>query len=218
MESSRDLYRDIEARYGFSLPAEYRHMKERGWFDSTTNTMPYFNPTGQSYLWMNEMEWMPLHSIRAFEFPGYCKPGFIPFAFTGGGDHWCWYPEYATNGVTPVVLCPHDDMMAEFYAPDFLGSVYRQMLDFAASNLDEKDEPLARQHLKRWHDDLGPMFPASWRATIAKLQTAPVQSWEVGKLTKFKQVGLLSPREYRLIVERDLPFDKLDETFQWMVD
>ncbi len=162
------------------------------------------------------MEWMPLAEILNFEFFSFCKPGFVPFAFTGGGSLWCWYPEYATNGVVPVVHCPRDCNTGEFFAPHFLGAVYRQILDYA-SNLDREDESLARKHLKRWLDDLGPLFPIPWRSTVAMLLAAPCQRWEVGKFGR-KQLGLLSPENYRSIVQRDLAFAKLNEEFQWMLD
>ncbi len=218
MDSDFELYRQIEKRYGFAIPEEHRQMKARGWFDCAEGTMPYFNPMSRSYLWIQEMEWIPLPAIRDHEFPDYCKAGFVPFAITGAGDHWCWYPEHTFNGVAPVVFCPHDEKFGKFYAPHFLGSVYRQVLAFAASHLDAKDEPLARQHLRRWLDDLGPVFPTRWRETLAALITAPLQTWEYGKVRKFEQIGLLPPDQYQAIVQRDLAFDKLDQKFQWMLD
>jgi hypothetical protein len=175
MNPDEDIYRRIEQRYGFAIPEEYRQMRARGWFDCADGTMPYFNPASRFYLWMNDMEWMSLHDILEFEFPSYCKPGFIPFAFTAGGDHWCWYPEHTSNGITPAMHCPRDSKMGEYYAPHFLGALYRQALSFAAEPLDAKEELEARQHLKRWFDDLGPLFPFGWRETLAALLTAPAE-------------------------------------------
>lgn len=218
MKTHDVIYDGIERRYGFAIPEEYRQMNARGWFDCADGTMPYFDPASRSYLWMNDMEWISLEGIRDFEFPSYCKSGFVPFAFTAGGDHWCWYPEHMSNGATPVVLCPHDSKIGEFYAPHFLGSLYRQALAFAAGDLDLTEEPEARQHLKRWFDDLGPLFPMGWRQTLASLLNAPPRSWEYGKVKKFKQTSLMSPDEYQAIVQRDLAFDKLDVEFQWMED
>jgi hypothetical protein len=216
VNSSPDIFKQIETKYRFTFPQEYRQMWERGWFDFKKGTVPHSNPSDESYLWMNEMEWMPLADILDFAFPSYCKPGFVPFAFTGGGSYWCWYPEHVTNDAVPIVHCPRDSKIAEFYAPHFLGAVYRQILDFA-SNLDGEDESLARKHLKRWLDDLGPFFPMPWRSTLMMLLAAPCQSWEVGKF-KRKQLGLLPPESYRSIVQRDLTFEKLNEEFQWMLD
>src|ERR1700722_16297438 len=115
MNPNDDIYRRIEQRYGFAIPEEYRQMRARGWFDCADGAMPYFDPASRLYLWMNDMEWMSLPDIVDFEFPSYCKPGFVPFAFTADGSHWCWYPEHTSNGVTPVVLCPRDSKMGEFY-------------------------------------------------------------------------------------------------------
>src|SRR5437763_1122028 len=126
MQSPSELYLQVERRYGFALPPEYRQMHETGFFEFDDLR----NRVGPKYLWLNDMEWLEPPQIRDHEFPGYCKRGFVPFAVTAGGDHWCWYPEHSVSGVTPVVLCPHDSNTAEFYAPHFLGALYRQVLDY----------------------------------------------------------------------------------------
>src|SRR6516164_5067104 len=88
LRSQADIFRQIEQRYGFSVPTEYRLMSERGWFDFDDAR----NRVGPDYLWLYDMEWLDPAGIRDHEFPEYCEPGFVPFAFTGGGDHWCWWP------------------------------------------------------------------------------------------------------------------------------
>jgi hypothetical protein len=208
MHSVSELFRRIEDRYAFCFPSEYTAMHRKGWlqFDPARRGLP------QPYLWMNEMEWLSLQDMLDFEFPTYCKPGFVPFAFTGGGDHWCWYPEHAADGVTPVVLCPRDSTAGEFYAPSFTGSLYRQILDFACSWIKPAEEAEARTHLKRWLDDLCPFFPAAWRVVVAALHNAPLKQWESGTIVH----GLLLPDEHRSIIHRDLVFPRLDEQFEWM--
>ncbi len=203
------LYHRINERYGFAIPSEYRQMYERGWFDFD----PARRGLPQPYLWLNDMEWMPPRDILAHEFPSYCKPGFVPFAFTGGGNHWCWYPQHTMNGITPVVLCPHDCYTGEFYAPHFLGSLYRQILDFACDLINPDQEEEARTNLKQWLDDLGPFFPVEWRETIASLHATPLRSWQVRSISGH---AFLLPDEYQSIVQRDLAFARLDETFLWM--
>lgn len=211
-----ELLRQIERRYGFALPAEYREMQERGWFGPITaeeGQDVYAHPRLHAYLWLNEMEWMPLAQIVNFELPSYCKPPvvLIPFARSGGGDYWCWSPHHATRGVVPVVSCPHDSCMGEVYARDFVSSLYRQILDFAHAGFDQA--AVARRHLGRWLDDLGPYFKPTWRQTVASLREGPIKSWKIGK---FKARGLLLPEEHAAIVKRDLVFPKLDEQFNWM--
>jgi len=203
-----DLYAEIERRFGFAVPEEYRRMRERGWFDSSKST----------YLWLYEMEWMSLRDICGGDrlFFQFAKSGLVPFAFTGGGDHWCWYPQYTADGVAPVVECPRDSEVGRFYAPSFLGAIYRQILDFACSQIAPAEESEARQHLMRWRDDLGPLMPGNWREAVANLQSAPLRTAESISARAGKM--LLTPDENEILVRRDLAFDHLDEEFQWMSD
>jgi hypothetical protein len=57
----------------------------------------YAELVDDKYLWIPEMEWRSLADVRAFRAPGHWMPGFYSFAFSGGGDDWCWYPA-ATAG------------------------------------------------------------------------------------------------------------------------
>lgn len=216
MSEKADLYREIEQRYCFALPREYRQMQEQGWFGPITAEEGQdvcAHPRRHAYLWLNDMEWMPLADILSFEFPSYCEPPIrlIPFAFTAGGDHWCWSPQHATAGVTPVVACPRDDRTGEVYARDFVSGLYRQILDFASFGID--DVRIARRQLGRWADDLGPYFRPEWRQMVVALRDAPIKSWRVGNSTAR---GFLLPEEHAAIVKRDLAFSRRDEQFNWM--
>jgi hypothetical protein len=203
-----DLYAEIERRFSFALPEEYRRMRDRGWF----------GPSESTYLWLHEMEWMSLKDIRDGDpvFFQFTRPGLIPFAFTGGRDHWCWYPEHMADGVAPVVECPRDSVIGRFYAPSFLGAIYRQILDFACWQITPAEESKARRHLKRWLDDLGPLMPDNWRKTIGNLLSAPLRTIE--RLPGQINGVLLTFDECGMLVQRDLAFPKLDEEFQWMAD
>jgi hypothetical protein len=214
---TEQLYRQIERRYGFALPPDYRMMRGRGWFDfdPAKDGNVAFDPVGCRYLWLNEMEWMPLQAIRDFAFPDYCLDGFVPFAFTGGGDLWCWHPPSSAGDNVPVVLCPRDSNMAEFYAPHFLASLYRQVLDYARGPFAHADEGLAHSHLSRWAADLGPLLPPPWRVTLGRLQGAELRPWQRNGRT-FRT--LLPDEEYRAIVRRDLHFPNLDRKFKWTQD
>ncbi len=111
-----ELYNRIEARYGFSILDEYRQMQSRGWFNVRDD---------ERYVWLHEAECLSLEEIADYEFEPYRKSGFVPFAFNGAGDLWCWWPEAASHSITPVVWCLHDVDMAEVSAPHFIGFIYR---------------------------------------------------------------------------------------------
>ena len=91
--SDAQLYARIHERFGFEIPAVYRQMRDRGWMTlkGLAHVLDFLS--GNGYLWMNDMEWHPLKDIADFRFGDYCEPylpGLVPFAFTGGGDQWCW--------------------------------------------------------------------------------------------------------------------------------
>lgn len=208
--TDEQLYARIEARFGFALPDEYRRMRARGWFtyDAPASDAAYRRPREQAYLWLFDMEWMPLADIDGGDelFFSFSRGGLVPFAFAADASHWCWFPDRAARGVAPVVFCPRDCEDGQFYAPDLLGAMYRQILEFAC-NVSPDEEREAREHFARWLRDLVPLFPERRQTTVARLAAAPLRG-----------DGLLDDEEYESIVARDLAFPLLDTQFKWTVD
>ena len=200
-----DLER-VEQRHSFRLPEAYRSIQALGWLDVKL-------PDNPSYFWLNEAEWMLPEEIADYEFQDYQKPDFVPFALTGGGDHWCcWLSEHPDA----VVLCQHDSYDGEFYAPSFLGFIYRSLLDYARYvSVEDEEEGEVRQNLRRAAARFRDRFPAPWLDTLNALASAPlVQSFlPSGRSTVW---GLETEQQYQEIVQRDLTFPLLDQRFEWM--
>ena len=57
--SEEPLYDAIEARYGFSLPEEYRQMRRRGWIGGKYE---------DDFLGPINAEWLPLEEIVEYDF------------------------------------------------------------------------------------------------------------------------------------------------------
>jgi hypothetical protein len=179
-------------------------MESRGWFNKVR------------YLWLNEAEWLPLDDILHYEFADYHKPWFVPFAFNGAGDLWCWWPEASRHLVTPVVLCPHDEKYGEFYASDFLGFLYRQVLEYAVvGGFGISDEEEAREWLHLWHESFVEFFPHSWSETIMSIANKPLITHEFGR--GLYSAGFIWESEYNELIKRHLAFPKLNEKFKWMI-
>ena len=70
----------------YNIPLVYQKMNERG----------YTNAQNNSYLWLNEMEWMPINKIEEYEYDEGETKSIVPFAITGAGDKWVWV--VADNG------------------------------------------------------------------------------------------------------------------------
>lgn len=166
------LYKAISERYGFTVPDEYRRLASRGLFSITTpaHASAFYEPG--SYLWLHDMEWCSLQDIADFEFQSYHLPGFVPFAFTGGGDYWCWQPAHTDGRGTRVLWCHRDSEFATVYAPNFHTALFRQTLAFSRSSADEVDID-ATAFLHRWAIDLAEIFPPSWCAHLRRLADAP---------------------------------------------
>ena len=57
-------------------------MADKAWLD------PY---NEDQYLWLHETEWLAPVDILRYQPMEFHKPGFVPFAHNGGGDHWSWW-------------------------------------------------------------------------------------------------------------------------------
>jgi hypothetical protein len=217
--SDETLYARIAERFSFSLPAEYRRLRERGWLAVNQPPVPVSTEPGDGYLWMNEMEWYPLEEIAEFRFPDYGEPylpGLVPFAFTAGGDYWCWQARSGVSDNPRVLLCPHECEDGEIYAPNFSAALFRQCLDFANqvpdSGLMEIEE--ARAHLRRWSRDLAAIFPPGWCAILADLAARPQRDWS----DRWRQPrrSLLSAQELQEVETRELAFPEMGTEIRWM--
>src|SRR6266498_4983135 len=132
------LYQALEARYGFAIPTTYRQLEQRGCFDA--QKFDRERPITSIYLWLHDTEWWSIEEMLSYQPPEYYKPGFAPFAGTGTGDFWCWWPERASETGIPITLCPHDLNQAHIDAPNFAGWVYRRVLDYAHGDIKPASE------------------------------------------------------------------------------
>jgi hypothetical protein len=213
------LYGDIEAKHGLKLPDEFVTLSNRGRFEVEGKSGNWAFLLQNRYLWMLEMEWRSLEEILANNLTEEVKPGFVSFACNGAGDDWCWYPPAAVNGKVPVLSCPHDSDTAEFFAPNFITAVYRQIIfacecGFGAGLFTQgEDIDWERQYLKRWSDEIGPMLPAAAAKTLASLPDLKPQTVTVGRST---QTTLLSTQQAEELIARDVAFPRMGEKIQWM--
>jgi len=193
--SNEHLYTAISQRFGFSLPDEYRRLESRGLLTLTAPAhASQFTKPG-TYLWLNEMEWYSLEKIAEFKFWPDQLPGFVPFAFTGGGDDWCWQPEFTDSRGTRVVCCWHDSNMATVYAPDFASALFRQVIEFCSTtDDDELDVPA---FLRRWAIDLAPIFPTRWCEQL--------RQWANGT-----KLPALSFSEAAVLARQEIAYDLMD--------
>lgn len=91
--------------------------------------------------WHHAIEWdRSVDDVVAFEGDGWLRPGLVPFAGNGFGDHFCWYPRWQTGAEPPVVLFVHDAVLSRLFARDFGELLCRCMLQHFAVAIDEDDD------------------------------------------------------------------------------
>jgi hypothetical protein len=203
-----DIYVSIEAKYGFEIPEAYRSLEKEGLFEIKA-AGARCDPSDESYLWVPEMEWMRPQEILDYKTPAYQRPGFVPFAFTGADEPWCWWPAQDPEAVVSL----RDGCAGKFDAPNLVGSIYRRFLDYSVC-VDEEDDDRARRFLTLWARQLGDYFAPSWIDTLRALAESEAVSWQLGRSSGR---GLLHPARRNELVARDVPFPKLNEDFEWTV-
>jgi hypothetical protein len=144
------------------IPDAFAELERAGRFDywgapydsltdeARTQLMPA--RTRQVLWWDHVIEWdRTVEDVLAFDGGGRLRPGLVPFASNGVGDHFCWYPNWQTAAEPPVVFFEHDALLSRLFARDFSELLCRCMLQHFAVALDEDDAD---------HDDL-------WAAHLA---------------------------------------------------
>lgn len=201
----------IERRYDMELPQVYRLLVERGHLDP--QYLDRQNLLQSQYLYLFDAEWWAPADILAYEPQPHHLPGFVPFASSGGGDFWCWWPARATEHGVPVVLCPHDLITGRLDAPDFAAWLFRRVLEYALHLPD--GEEMGRAWLARWAEVFEPMWAPAWTAAVRQISAAPLHPWTALRTGEPGQ-GLLTPETYHHLLEQHTPMPERDQKVRWM--
>jgi hypothetical protein len=194
-------FSEIEQRYSMTLPVLFREIWRLGWC------------SGSDFLIMPDMEWMPLQEVIDYQFEDYQMEGFVPFAFTAGGDLWCWQTDSSVCAEPRVVECPHDCDEGRVFALDFRSAIYRHLADAVAAHfLCETDLTehldMIRHCLERFRPHLLPQQVEHLDSLLAR----PRQS-AVLPAVRPTQWHFIIPRGERTL---DLIGQFPEITFQWM--
>jgi|GEM_PF-6771488 len=203
----------IEDRYGFKLPAVYRHAVAEGWID--TDVWEKYTP-----LFMGE--WLSLQAILDYDFQAVdsetpVNPGLIPFAQSPGGDPYCWCPARAINGEAVVGYTGYGEFDSiQLCAPNLLGFVYRNALDQLSTGCEYEDETEFRHNLARWRTTWFPLFPQPWQNELAAIPESATVEWTRTLKSGYQERGrsFWHPDTCDRLVSRDLHFEGIDETMK----
>jgi hypothetical protein len=180
-----DALLQVEQKYGFTLPSAYRSFVERG----------YIRYPGENYLWVHEAEWLPPpEMLNQGGFWGKPKPGLVAFAFSGGRDLWAWQTKNKSQDGEPMIAyCPRDSYEGSWYAPSFLGWLYRVSLEYASSMWDEESETKA--NLQRWASVLREFDKQGWSDLVRSIASRPVVAANSGPCGQRAENSLINRRE-----------------------
>ena len=203
------------------LPRIYTNYESKGFFDvKTCRSRDDFE---NKYIWFYDMEWMNKESILNYNYEEGEDRRVIPFARTGGGDLWGWYKDEKSSDNLPVVFCPKEDDEGIFYAPSFLGAIFRHILEFSSQNnfcCDcngkewEMSLDLAHQHINRWLFAFSKDMSISCEKEIQNLLSKELRFYNDPESSDSYYV-LLAPNEALSIIKECLNYNFLNKSFVW---
>lgn len=128
--------------------------------------------------------------------------GILPIGVFHGVAFWCL--DNTNEG--RVILCPHDDIVADLYAPSVEGWLYRICLTEAANFCDEDD--VVQEQLQRWASLLEGPKP-NWAEHIKVLAQAQVKN--MGGHT-----GVIADEEVEAIIAKEFGSEYLTEKVMFL--
>lgn len=195
------------------IPMTYQLMEQNG----------YTHAHGNAYLWLNEMEWIPIESIIENEEEKHGDMSLIPFAFTGGGDKWVWVFE-KNKETYRVGLCENAEPTGIYYAKNMEDAILRQIIEYVtdsnfyinkeqAESYQISEEEVIKK-IQNWKKCFEGIIETQYIDILNELSTL--------KLKKIKcQYGewyaLLSIHEQNELIEKYLKFDRMDEEFELLM-
>lgn len=196
----------------YIIPSVYQKMNERGFFNLET------------YLWLNDMEWMPIDKIKEYEYDNGESKLIIPFAITGGGDKWVWVVN-DENKEYCVGLCERAESNGIYYAKNTEDAIFRQIIEYVsdsnfylikeeAKSYQVSEDELKIQ-LKNWKKSFQGILNSEYLNIFDKFSKLKL------KYTKSKYgewYALLSMEEEDELIEKYIKFDLLDDEFEWYIE
>jgi hypothetical protein len=202
----------MEERINF--PVAYLEMEAKGWFDVSSFTKrDDISETG--YVWFNEIIWKSKSKILSYNRDDFANDRLIPFARNGGGDLWVWINSL-DQAEMEILFCPKNEMSGFYYAPNFIGAIFRQIFEFSSTANFYVDAgaswqmplDIARKHLLNWIEKFSLYMPDHWKIELNKLLNADLFLHSESNESYYV---IIDPREADNIVRTCLKYDKYDE-------
>ena len=225
---------DIEIKYKFQFPNFYKQLDIDGmlnvgeygpkWYAEVYPTLKE-NPT--LLLHSYDFELLNLKSVDE-EIGDLTDPddyrqidkkfNFIPFAKSGGGDHYCFFLNEENEGNVPVVYVWHDANEVSYLAKNLSDFIFRMLLT-DMSNQDIYNEIPDEE----FRNDIEAVFK-SHKKYLTQQQNNILEDILKREIFDYEIVlgsqkeaarGLLTDVELKKLLNEIIPFEKMDQSFEY---
>lgn len=193
----------------FKVPVAFQEMNRRGF------------TTAKNYLWLNEMEWIPIDDIYGYDYEEGESETIVPFAYTGGGDKWVWVVN-DTDLEYCVGICENAEITGVYYAKNIEDAIIRQIIEYVSDsnfyiNKDEaKSYQYSENELKAQLVDLKKKFSGILpNEHLSIIDNLCKKSLKYVKSQYGEWYALLTREEENEIIDKYIRFDKMGEEFEW---
>lgn len=197
----------------YRIPNTYQKMNDRG----------FTNAKKDSYLWLNEMEWMTVDKIKEYEYDEGETESIVPFAFTGAGDKWVWIVNNE-NKEYCVGLCEVAETNGIYYAKNTEDAILRQIFEYAASSnfylIEEEAESFQisedelKVRLEWWKNNFRGILNDEYIKVIDKLSKLSLKHI---KCKYGEWDALLTLEEQDDLIDKYIRFNMIDQEFEWYI-
>ena len=198
----------------YIIPSIYKKMNERG----------FTNPKNDSYLWLNEMEWMPIDKIKEYEYDESETKSIVPFAITGAGDKWVWIVNDEDEEYS-VGLCESAEPNGTYYAKNTEDAILRQIIEYVSSSnfylIKEEaesyqvNEDELKIQLEGWKNAFKGILNDEYIDIIDKLSELNLKHI---KCQYGEWYALLTLEEQDELIDKYIKFDMIDEEFECYIN
>lgn len=192
------------------IPDLYKKLNQLGYLD--------FN---RKFVWMPEMEWMPMEEVMNYKYDEDVTQEVLPFAFMGSGDPWV----FIENGTSEPYIGRyyHPELDGEYCARNFEDVILLNIIEFAESagiSLDkngaiktifETEEEVIDQ-MREYRKVYDGLLRPEYLEVIDYLSTLHFKECSFGN---DRWLALLNSDDTDALIEQHLHFDKRGEPFMW---
>lgn len=226
---------EIENQYGFTYPELYKQLEQDGMLnvgeyggDWQATVFPKLKEKPTLLLYGSDFELLSPAAVHE-ALPELADPDrypqinpefrLVPFAQSGGGDHYCFFLNDEDSNGVPIVLVWHDSNEAVYLAGNLQDYIFKALLtDISDQDLyyGTTDEEF-RNHFRAMMKTHARYLTEKQNLVLQEILSREITGYdiELPKGRKEHHRGLLTDKELENILAENIPFEKADTTFEY---